>query len=1200
MLVIQIEFRFLLSYELRMRELRIFLLISCLGLLAVSALAQSNIRTKAIAITKDTTQLDTLSIIPGTIQVKWALADTFNSNFYQIDYVNALFISKERLADSLYISYKVFPYLFSQKFQHKDVSNIQNNQFGSPYVYTYDKKNDVDFFKTEGLTKSGSIARGISFGNNQDVVLNSNLNLQLAGKLSDNMDLLLAATDQNIPIQPEGNTQQLQEFDKVFIQIGIKDLPTNGKTTVTAGDFQITKPNGYFMNFNKKLQGLSFDTKILNPKSQLLNVKASAAVSKGKFARNISAESSNGNTFNGQKQERNQGPYKLRGAEKEQFIIVLAGTETVYLDGQLLERGQENDYTIDYNTAEIVFTPKNLITKDKRISVEFQYSDKNYARSLIHAGTEYESKKVKARVNIFSEQDNKNKPLQQELSDPQKLLLASIGDTLQNALWSSADSIAFNGTEVLYDKKDTVIFAYTYSDIFVHSTDSSKAHYRLSFSYVGTNNGNYRLKQSAANGKVYEWIRPDTVTNQPKGSYEPVILLIAPKQKQMVTAGADFILGKNSKLSIEGAGTKNDINTFSSLEKANDDGLAAKMNWDNNILMGHRESDTGQVKESWKFLTNVNYEFVQKTFSPVERFRNVEFERDWNRGSTTQTDDQHIIGGKIGFAKKQNTIAYDYKSFLEGSFYEGMRHGANLYLGTKGFVLSADGSFLDSKSSINNSNFLRHRVSLSKKMKGFTIGVKEQAEENLFKYKAIDSLLAGSARFYEREPFAEYVDTSGNKYSISYKQRMDYGRSTMKGAELHRSTFAENYGGGIELMSNPNSQLRITGSYRKLTILDTTITAQKPENTVIGRTEYNFSLLKGFFSSSTFYEVGSGLEVKRDFIFLEVAQGQGTHIWTDYNLNGIKELNEFEISPFPNEANYIKVWVPTDDYISTYTNQFSEVFFIKPAAKWSGKKGLKKFISRFANQIAYRTDRKTTNTDLAVAYNPFLSDTKDNTLVTLNSSLRNTIYFNQTDAVFGLDYSFQDVRNKTLLENDTSSRENIFNEVRLRWNATRQITFQSSYKQGDKKNNSKFFTTRNYLITYFESESKISYQPNSAFRVSISYKYYEKKNILVVSGISQAKTTAQNFGSELKYNALNKGSLSAKANFILINYNSPENTPLAYEMLEGLKTGENYTWNIGYSRTLANNIQLTLSYDARQSPGIKTIHTGNAQVRAFF
>jgi len=1206
---------------------------------AEAAFAQSNLRNKSIALTADTIQLDTLSLIPGTIFLKNKNGTILDSSTYKIDHANAWLLmspswrqqhvdpkdssrrSEARGEDSLFISYKVFPFLFSQKHQHKDIRRIQNNQFGEPYVYTFDRNKEVDFFKTEGLTKSGSISRGISFGNNQDVVLNSNLNLQLAGKLSDNMDILLAATDQNIPIQPEGNTQQLQEFDKVFIQIGIKDLPKSGKTTVTAGDFQITKPNGYFMNFNKRLQGLSFDSKFhpdasSGPNAPLLNVKASAAVSKGKFARNISIESTNGNTFNGQKQESNQGPYKLRGAENEQFIITLAGTEAIYLEGRLLERGQESDYVIDYNTAEITFTPKNLITKDKRIVVEFQYSDKNYARSLVHAGTEYDSKKIKARINIFSEQDNKHRPLQQQLEDLQKLLLSSIGDSLQDAVTSSADSIPFNNTEILYDKKDSVAGSFFYPAIYVYSTDSSNAHYRLSFSFVGSNNGNYRLKQSSANGKVYEWVLPDTITGQPGGSYEPVILLLAPKQKQMVTAGADFMLSKNSKLSLEGAMSNNDINTFSNLEEANDGGFGGKMNWDNKFHLSPGPSPQGEGSKadsmervnSWSLLANINYEYLQKTFSPIERFRNVEFERDWNRGAVLQADDQHIIGGKIGFAKKENIILYDYKSFLEGNFYNGMRHGGIVNVASNGVLFTGDGSYLASKSFLNNSGFLRHRVSLSKKIniprspfKGaLTAGIREQQEENFISSKNSDSLITGSARFMEWEPYIELRDSSNNKYTLSYKQRTDYALSSLAGAELHRAAYAENYGGGIELFSNPNNQFRLTGSYRRLKILDTTITSQKPENTVIGRAEYNFSLLKGFFTSNTFYEVGSGLELKRDFVFLEIAPGQGTHIWVDYNGNEIKELNEFEISLFPNEANYIKIWVPTDDYISTYTNQFSEVFNVRPAARWNNQNGFKKIISRFSNQTAYRTDRKTTNSDVAVAYNPFLSDTKDSTLVSLNSSLRNTIFFNQADAVFGMDFTWQDVQNKTLLVNDTAFRTNTSREAKARWNLNRKWTLQGTYKDGVKQNNSKFFTSRNYRIVYFETEPKISFQSSASLRVIVSYKYSEKRNTDLISSAAQPKASTQNFGSELKYNALNKGSLIAKANFILIAFNDDVNTPLAYEMLEGLKTGKNYTWSVGYSRTLASNIQLTLSYDGRQSPGIKTIHTGNAQVRAFF
>lgn len=1183
-----------------------FLLIVCIGF------AQNSPRTKYFSFNKDTICVDSLSIIPGTIHLQNKQGVIIDSSTYKINYVNATLITKipnQMLqGDTFLITYKVFPFLFSEKYKHKDVGRIQNNQIGEVYAFSYEKNKDVDFFKMDGLTKSGSISRGISFGNNQDVVLNSNLNLQLAGKLSNNMDILLAATDQNIPIQPEGNTQQLQEFDKVFIQIGIKDVPTGGKTTVTAGDFVATKPSGYFMNFNKKLQGLSLESVFLKKHSQVLTAKASAAISKGKFAKNISIENANGNTFNDRSQERNQGPYKLRGAENELYIIVLAGTESVYLDGKLLSRGQENDYVIDYNTAEMTFTPKHLINKNSRIAVEFQYSDKNYSRSLVYAGSEYKNKRVAARINVYSEQDNKNKPLQQQLTNPQKLILSNIGDSIQNALWPTGDSIPFNSTEILYAKKDSGIGSYKFP-IYKYSTDSSKAHFRLNFSYVGSNKGNYNILQSAANGKVYQWILPDTITGTAKGSYEPIILLTTPKQKQMINAGTDFSISENTKLFIEGAVSNYNVNTFSTIGKNDDVGLAGTLRFENLLPLESSLLMTGMdsMKKNsiWSLVSTINYEYTQKNFSPIERYRSVEFDRDWNRTSYTQKDDQHMMNAKIGFVKKVNSLIYNYSSFLEGLYYRGNKHALHVTTQFRDLFFNFDGSILNSKGNLNNSDFLRNSSSLTKQFNlpqsnKLHVGIKEQAEKNLFRATHVDSLISGSILFYEWEPFIEFQDSLKNKYSISYKQRTDYALKSPSTPFLNKSSFAENYGGSIDLFHNPKNQFRITGSYRRLQIIDSAITTQKPEQTVVGRIEYNIRIIKGLLTLNSLYEIGSGLEVKREFMFIEVAYGKGQYIWTDYNNDGIKQLNEFEISPFPNEANYIKVWVPTNDYINTYSNQFSEVFSIRPTYVWGSKQGFRKFISRFSNQTAYRTDRKTTNSNLGIAYNPFWDDTKDNTLIALNSSLINTTSFNQTDPVFGADFSWQDMRNKSLMVNDTSYRITQLREFKIRWNMNTQWTLQNALRNGVKQNDSRFFNSKNYNITSFESESMLSYLPSTSFQITASYKLSLKKNILSVGITPNEKSQAQNFGAEFRFNALNKGSLAVKTNLIDIVYNASENTPTAFEMLDGLHTGKNYTWNISYNRMIANAIQLGLTYDGRQSPGVKIIHTGSAQVKAYF
>ena len=214
--------------------------------------------------------------------------------------------------------------------------------------------------------------------------------------------------------------------------------------------------------------------------------------------------------------------------ENESFIIVLSGTENVYIDGTLLKRGQNNDYIIDYNTAEISFTAKTLITKDKRIIVEFQYSDKNYARSLLQSSTVFEKNRSSFYIYAYAEQDSKNQPLQQDFDLVDRLTLESIGDNIEMAIGSGIDSIGFNENSNMYKKIDSLGY-----EIYNYSVDNQLAIYQLTFSNVGQGNGNYVIKENNALGRVYEWVAPDTISSSPilkNGDYSPIKTLVTPKK----------------------------------------------------------------------------------------------------------------------------------------------------------------------------------------------------------------------------------------------------------------------------------------------------------------------------------------------------------------------------------------------------------------------------------------------------------------------------------------------------------------------------------------------------------------------------------------------------------------------------------------------------------------------------------------------
>jgi hypothetical protein len=1155
------------------------------------------IKTKQFIFERDSILIDSLTLVSGSLSVikngELQSADCYNISGNYITLNKECFLR----GDSLEFRYRTIGLNLKRPQFNKNRKLIgEETNLGEDFVigqgYTYNPfAQNQDFNDFKGLDYSGSFSRGISVGNRQDLILNSGFNLQVGGKIGD-VEVSGAISDNNIPLQPEGNTQQLQDFDRIFLQFKLK------KSFLTAGDYDLKRPEGsYFLNYYRRLQGAQAGTAFKVGNGQM-STDASFAISRGTFTRNI---------FDGQ--EGNQGPYRLKGANGEIFIIIIAGTERLFMDGELLTRGADFDYIIDYNLGEIIFTNKRLITKDKRIQVEFSYSDLDYLRTVNTFNVGFKEGRNQYRINWYSEQDAKNQPATQfQLTDSARAVLRRVGNDIDNAvIWGASipDENNLVSGLVKYRMIDSLVNGILYDSVFVYSTQPDSTLYTVRFSQIA-GGGNYIRLNNAINGTVFSWISPDSLTGLPRGTHEPLILLATPKKRQMLNVGTDYKLGKNGLIQADIAISNRDLNTFSKVGNADNQGIAARLSWQHRVKLREHivSADSQKTKKSiTDFVIAGHYEFVQDRFETVEPYRPREFQRDWTI-STTQKTNEHLFSAKLGLENKNwGNIAYEFGGLLRDSVYNGFRHLINADVRSHGFTFNALASYLSSESSEKSSQFLRPRFDLSYSIKNLNklkLGVYFEQEQNKIKSAGSDTLNAASFYFNVFKVYAELPANEGFMLRASGLRRYDY---FIKAANFSELTVADELNFGGEWKSSKISQLQWNLNYRNLRISDTTKTSLDPKETYLGRVEYNLNIRKGLLRLNTIYELGAGQQQKLAYNYVQVDKGMGTHVWFDRNEDGVQQQNEFEQAVFADQADFIRVSILTNEFIRSDNVLFSQSMDFEPSVLFKkAKKGQKTqpwaWLGKFSSRSLFKIERKTLANADVLAFNPFQLDVADTSLISIGSGIRNIIYFNRSETKFRVEFQQSDQRNKTLLNIgfDSRRRSDYSLMPSLKLNDIFRTQFSALY--GFNENFSQFFPDRDYSLEIFELKPQLIYMNKTIFRTSLQYKYKESRNRIG----NEETAKSHDITIDAKYSNSGKKSTSIRLSFSWVNlaFDGQNNTPVQFAMTEGLLNGQNYLWTLNIDRSISKNIQLNIGYEGRKIGAAQVVHVGRAQVRAVF
>lgn len=1106
------------------------------------------------------------NINPNSIRVYTSEKFIYKESYTYSSSPNVLMINENfplNFADTFFVSYRYYPNIYKNEYRKHDfqIMKLYENQDSLlTKMVTPLSRFSRENILGKNIQSSGSISRGFSVGTTKDFSLSSGLRLQLSGKLTDDIEIVASLTDENTPIQPDGNTETLEEIDKVFIQIKHKNV------VGLFGDIDYKKKIGEFGVVQRKLKGLQADFFYGNSSASVVFASA-----RGKYT---------GNSFMGV--DGVQGPYRLTGENNERNIIIIAGSERVYIDGRELTRGENNDYSLDYSTAEIFFTPKIIITSASRITVDFEYSDRQYQRNYFGINTEnhFFDNRLNVAVNFFQEADDQSNPLDIILDEADKNILRDAGDdkyaaVINGAILAEPDSLGkLNGT---YTKVDTLINGEQFS-FYKYLPGSSTSEYHVSFTFVG-NNGDY-IRDGIGNYKF---------VGIGNGQYLPIRFLPLPGKKQLGNIVVNSSLTKNIEASFEISGSVYDANRFSSLNDDNNNGFARKIQVA--LLPTElRVSDFSLGKLGLTFKDR----FVDRNYNSLDRIDNVEFNRHYNLPSDLEGN-EHLSEFEIKINPiNELNINSTYGKYSKGSGFNSDRYTSKLFLNIKEkFNVNYEIDYVSTELTNIETKWIRQNSSsfiFIDKLKFQFDFIHENREDQI---SGFDSLNSASLRYLEIIPKLQFLSDKGLEISTSYSYREE--------------SFPRE--GKLELASRAFTR-GITANYRTKTVYSNLNFAFRNKNftekfkklgfqnneTVLIKSQNNINIGQEFIRGSLFYEAATEKNSRLEKIFIRVAQGAGNYKYLgDLNGNGIAEENEFE--PTIYDGDYIVTTYPTDELFPVVDLKFNTRLVIDFEKQVDEKNFFTNILRAVNTETAWRIYENSRETDISKIYFLNLSSfLKDSTTISGSNIFSQDIYFHKNKRDFSLRFRY--LQQKNLNEFNAGIEKSYSRErsMKLRLGLIKEILNETEYSNKTDIVRAANISNRNREIFTDEIKTSFSYRPFLNWEIGFEF----------TAGLSKdyfpSTTTEIDYNSQLvriNYSLMTKGRVRFELERKEYISNTEDNY-IPFEIIQGNVIGKNYLCRINFDYNIGTNLQTTLNYVGRFHGSGRFINTLRAEARAFF
>ena len=1063
------------------------------------------------------------------------------------------------------VRYEYFPFRFQETYAHRTLVIVPDSMGReSMRVARPGPSFDMSDIFGPNLQKSGSIVRGFTVGSNRDLTLNSGLRMQLSGKIASDIEVTAALTDENTPIQPEGTTQTLQEFDKVFVEIRSTDV------AATLGDFNLDLGGTEFAGISRKLQGAmgtaNFRTDPVNGGAVI-----AGALTRGKY---------NTLQFNGL--EGVQGPYLLTGKYGEREIIVIAGTEHVYVNGEAQTRGETNDYTIDYSTGEVTFTTRRLITAASRITIDYQYTDRQYSRSLFAAQTSsnFLNNSAKLTLTFLREADDQDNPIDFSIDDSSRQVLAAAGADRNKAVRGGVTAVDSNGTYILVD---TVLSTGSAVQFYRYAPGDPNAKYVVTFSDVGPGKGDYVRPQVG----VFVWNGPGG------GNYLPIRLLPLPQLQQVADAAVELAPAKDMKLIAEYAGSQLSANRFSSVPGTVENGFAYKLAGaysPRNVRLGG--VDVGG------FDLLVRQRFVNSLFTPIDRTNDIEFNRKWGIDTLSQSNEEIREASLNYLPASFLTIGTGYGHINRGDDLRSTRNDASVAL--KGPGLPTLDYYLEdvrSREALldNASSWLRQRGAVQYSIWNLTPGFRYEGEKREISSLSLSALQPGSLKYDDFGPSLAVNGLGKLSFSGQLTWRID---DAFAGGAIVRQakSFTQTYAGKLAEWNNFSSTLDVT--LRKKTFsAEFKQTGNNDIQTVLIRSQSRYTPLQRGVETDLFYQVATERSSKLQRVFVRVTKGSGNYTYLgDLNHNGIADDNEFVPTRF--DGDYIAVSVPSDLLYPIIDLNSSVRVHIVPARFIQRPSGLvEDVLSVMSGETYARVEEKSTEPDLKQIYLLHFSKfRRDSTTITGTSTVSQDLYFFEGRPTFSARLRYSESKG---LNNFSSSIERNYGRersIRLRWQLVPEISNQLDYANKIDRLGSNEPSNRVRDILTNDLTYDLSYRPEQNLEWGFKMELARSTDRFQLPALD-ANLNTQSVRIVYAFQGFGQVRVDLSREEIIL---SSEEQTFPYELTGGRVAGKTWLWHATLDYRVTQFIQASAGYDGRSEGGRTPVHTARAEVRAFF